>query len=205
MTDAGIYGVRPGVSTSLGRSCRIDPTAVIGYCPPGAELMPVTIGSNVEIGAFCVIEVGAVIGDDVKICHHCVIAVGADVGDRTQLVDSVRVDARARVGRDCIIGGNVADRAVIGDRVTFMGEMSHNYPDATKPWGAIDEISPIINEGAVVAQGAEIIGGIVIGAGSYIVAGEIVRSDVPAETLVAHGKFKPMSRTRGLIQARRTV
>jgi UDP-3-O-[3-hydroxymyristoyl] glucosamine N-acyltransferase len=189
----------------IGLNCLIHPTSVIGLVPfeEIMEVAPARIGNAVHIGAFCVIESGVFIGDRVKIAHHVVIALGAEIGSDSLIVDAVRIDRRALVGKNCVIGGNVSDRAVIGDNVTFMGEMAHNYSDATEPWETTDEISPIIHRGTVVAQGAQIIGGISIGEGSYIAAGEIVRFDVPPHSFVSGGgKVRPVSSMRGLVRSR---
>jgi serine acetyltransferase len=188
----------------VGIGCNVHPTAVLGYVPPGFEesVGPCVIGDGCEIGAFCVIEAGVSLGKRVRMTHHTVIAIGAIVGDGTMLVDAVRIDRRARIGRDCVIGGNVADRSVIGDSVTFMGEMAHIYSDGTEPWESTDEISPIIRDGVVVAQGAQIVGGITVGEGSYISMGEIVKSDVPPNSFVAKGLTRPLSQMRGLVKSR---
>lgn len=183
-------------------SAVIHRTAVIGYLPPDQPEELTVIEQDVVIGAFCVVESGAYLERGVIMAHHSVVGFGSRIGAGSQLVDAVRVARRALVGADCIIGGNVSDRTVIGPRVTMMGEMSHQYQDASKPWGVEDEVSPIIREGAVVAQGVEIVGGVVIGEGAYIATGEVIRSDVPARTFVGGGKRRPIAKMRGLIKAR---
>lgn len=190
------------MSVNVHESAIVHPTAVIGYSLPGDVEEDTIIEAGVVIGAFCVIETGAHLEKEVVLAHHSVIGRGSRIGPRTQLVDAVRVARRALIGSDCIIGGNIPDRTVIGPRVTMMGEMSHQYQDATLKWGEIDEVSPIIREGSVVAQGAEIVGGVIIGKGSYVAAGEIIRSDVPAKTFVGNGKQRSIESMRGLVKAR---
>lgn len=160
------------------------------------------VGREVDIGAFVVIEAGAELGDGVYVSHHCVVGYGAMIGAGTRLVQPVRVDAFARVGKDCIVGGNIPDRAVLGDRVTVMGELSHSYNRADVPWGSVDEVSPVVQTGAVVAQGVQVIGGVVIGEGAYIATGELVRTDVPAGMLLAGGTLTSLASARGLIRSR---
>ncbi|MBF0176964.1 MAG: hypothetical protein HQL63_08975 [Magnetococcales bacterium] len=190
------------MSVKIHESAIVHPTAVIGYSLPGEVEESTIIEAGVIIGAFCVIEAGAYLEADVILAHHSVVGRGSRIGQRSQLVDAVRVARHALIGPDCIIGGNIPDRTVIGPKVTMMGEMSHQYQDATLKWGEVDEVSPIIREGVVIAQGAEIVGGIVIGKGSYIAAGEIVRSDVPAKTFIGSGKWRPLKSMRGLVRAR---
>ena len=136
------------------------------------------VGREVDIGAFVVIEAGAELGDGVYVSHHCVVGYGAMIGAGTRLVQPVRVDAFARVGKDCIVGGNIPDRAVL------------------------DEVSPVVQTGAVVAQGVQVIGGVVIGEGAYIATGELVRTDVPAGMLLAGGTLTSLASARGLIRSR---
>lgn len=189
------------VTITIGPGSSIDPTSVIGLASADVET-DIRIDADVQIGAFCVIEAGAKIGAGVEISHHCVVGRDAIIGARSKLVDSVRVARSARVGSDCIIGGNVSDRAILEDRVTFMGEMAHSHRDATIEWGIIEEESPCIREGSVIAQGAWVVGGISIGPNSYVSIGEIVKTDVPPNTVVIGGRYIPLTRWRGLIRTR---
>ena len=72
---------------------------------------------------------------------------------------------------------------VIGDGATVMGQLVHEYTQPHVPWG-IDEPAPRIEPRAVVAFGAVVVGGIVVGENSYIAAGAIVTKDVPSHTVV---------------------
>ncbi|WP_158599811.1 hypothetical protein [Azospirillum cavernae] len=182
-------------------SAFVHPTSLIGYGKVPEDPM-ITIMARARVEAFCIIEPGALIDEDVVIYHHCVVGRRAKIGKGTKFVDRVRVAADAIVGRDCIIGGNVSERVLIGDRVTFMGEMAHSHTDATIQWGVTQEVSPVIEEGCVIAQGAIIIGGIRVYRNSYISAGQIVKTDVPPNTFVVNGRMEPLSRWRGLIRAR---
>lgn len=60
------------------------------------------IGTDTELGAFCVIEADAVIGDGCKIGHHVVIHAGSVIGSH------VRIDDFAVVGKQPMIAANSA-------------------------------------------------------------------------------------------------
>ena len=78
------------------------------------SLGSVTIGNNVEIGANCTIDRGT-IRDTV-------------IGDGTKLDNLVQVGHNVRIGRDCMICGQVgiAGSARIGDRVVLAGQCGVN-------------------------------------------------------------------------------
>jgi acetyltransferase-like isoleucine patch superfamily enzyme len=182
---------------------RIGPNSVIGY-DTGRGLSSVRIGERTQIGCFCVLENGCELGVDVRVDHYCRVGAGSVVGDRTLLLYGAQIFEDALVGSRCIIGGPVDDRTIIEDDVTYMGTMAHSYRRAgtVEDWDAVVQPSIIIRSRAVVGQGAVLVGGIEIGSGAYIGAGEVVRTDVPAEHAVLRGAVRPLSDFRGLLGSR---
>ena len=160
------------------------------------------IGDGVRIGAFCVIEHGVHIEDNVEIDHYCRIASGARIGAKTRVLYRAQVFDDVRIGRDCIIAGELVDRTIVGDEVTFQGNTAHSHRDPTGDWDETEEPSPVIERGSVVGIGALVIGGITIGPRAYVAAGEIVKCDVPKETVLQGGKLRPLSDFRGVIKVR---
>jgi UDP-3-O-[3-hydroxymyristoyl] glucosamine N-acyltransferase len=63
----------------------------------------VTIGQNVHIGPFCVIEHGAIIADGVKICAHSYIGHGVRVGESSMIYPHVTVRESVMIGKRVII------------------------------------------------------------------------------------------------------
>ena len=187
-------------NVALGAGSSIEPFATVGW--NGDE--PVGIGARTRIGAYALIEPGVVIGDDCTIDAYCRVATGTRIGDRTQVLYGAAVFENARIGEACIIGGNVADRTVIEDCVTFFGEIAHHYrhPGDLKAWDTAVARSPTIRRCSVVGQNAIIIGGLEIGPGSYVAAGEVVRVNVPEGMLYQHGKLMELSKLRGLVKVR---
>jgi acetyltransferase-like isoleucine patch superfamily enzyme len=178
--------------------------STIGYPTSREGVGPTRIGDSVTIGAFCIVEQGADLADGVCLDHYCRVGSGSTIGCRTKLLYGVQVFEDCAIGARCIIGGHVDDRVVIEDDVTYMGSMAHSYrePGSLETWDQLKQPSPVIRRGAVVGQGALIIGGVEIGEGSYIAAGEIVRHDIPRENVLYRGQISPIEQWRGVIKAR---
>ena len=70
----------------------------------------VTLGKNVTIMAFAVIEDGVEIGNEAVIYPHVYIGQGVEIGDKTVIYPSVTVRENCRIGRNCVIHAS----AVIG-------------------------------------------------------------------------------------------
>jgi bifunctional UDP-N-acetylglucosamine pyrophosphorylase/glucosamine-1-phosphate N-acetyltransferase len=183
----------------IGINVKIGHCSCIGFGAP--EDGEVIIEDNVTIGAFCVIHFGAVIKKDVCIDHRCVIG-EAEIGEKTRVLFGKEITYKAKVGNNCIIGGNVADRTIIEDNVTYLGEIAHSHRDASRDWDTTEEPSPIIYKGSVVGVNALIIGPRKIGPHAYIGAGEIVRTDVGEKMTLIKGELKPLSAYRGMIKTR---
>lgn len=179
---------------SVGHFALIDPDGRGGTrIGEGTCVGPhVLIEDDVEIGANCVIDA------------FCRICAGARIADGAKILYGVAVFEDVSIGRDCIIGGNVADRTVIEDYVTYFGEIAHSYrvPGDLAAWDGPPQPSPTIRTRAVVGQDALLIGGIEIGEGAYVAAGEIVRGNVPAEQMFVRGRLRAISQLRGVVQAR---
>lgn len=185
---------------TIGKNVSIGHCSCIGFGDP--EDGEVIIEDNVSIGAFCVIHFGAVIKEGAYIDHRCVIGIEAVVGKKTQILTGKEVAYKAKVGDNCIIGGNVADRTIIEDDVTYLGEIAHSHRDASRDWDTTEEPSPIIYKGSIVGVNALIIGPRKIGPCAYVGAGEIVRTDIGAGVAFMKGEMKPLSSHRGMFKSR---
>lgn len=180
--------------------------AAVGFCSRighGATAEePVRIGNGARIGAFCIIEAGAQLADHVEVDHYCRIASGVRVGAGTRILYRAQIFEEVTIGKNCIIAGELVDRTVVGDNVTFQGNTAHSHMDATGDWDQTEESSPVIRSGSVVGVDAILIGGITIGPRAYVAAGERVTCDVPEEMVLKGGQLKPLSYFRGMIKVR---
>lgn len=187
-------------SVKLGKNVEIGHGSCIGFGESdGTEII---IGDYVKIGAFCVIHFDVKIGAGCIIEHYSRISEEVVIGKNTRLLYGKHIYSAVSIGENCIIGGHVADRTIIEDNVTYMGEIAHSHRDPTLDWDENEEPSPIIYRGSVVGVNALIVGGIKIGPRAYIAAGEIARTDVPEGILLYKGEFRNLSNTRGMFKTR---
>jgi acetyltransferase-like isoleucine patch superfamily enzyme len=171
----------------------------------GAINHPIRIGRGCRIGHHSYVAPGVVLGENVAIDTMSYIGSGTMIGDGSA-VHSVKVFEQITIGRNSFIGGEVSNWTRIGDDVTFMGRIVHTYRKAGSrdDWiGSEPKPSPRIGNRAVIGENAMLIGGVEIGEGAYVSAGEIVKCDVPAEHLAIGGRLVPLALFRGFIQSRR--
>ena len=187
-------------NVKFGQNLTIGHCSYVGYGKD--ENLNITIGDNVNIGAFCMLENGIIIGNNVDIDHQCLIYSGSSIGDNTKILYASKIFSDSKIGNKCIIGADVPERTIIEDNVTMLGEIAHSHRDATTDWDTTNEPSPIIKKGSIVGCRALIIGGVVIGEGAYIGAGEVVRCDIPPNSVLYKGEISPIDNWRGLIKTR---
>lgn len=183
-----------------------DGKASVGFCSRighGATPdEPVRIGDGVVIGSFCIVEAGAQLGADVEIDHYCRVACGVRVGAGTRILYRAQVFDEVTIGENCIIAGELVDRTVVENNVTFQGNTAHSHADATREWDETEEPSPVIKSGSVVGLGAVLIGGVTVGPRAYVAAGERVTCNVPREMVLRGGELRSLSTFRGMIKVR---
>lgn len=193
-------GIYVHESVKIGKNVKIGHCSCIGFGDP--EDGEIIIEDNVEIGAFCIIHFGAIIRESVYIDHNCVIGIEAEIGQNTRVLSGKEVTYKAKIGTNCIIGGNVADRTIIQDNVTYLGEIAHSHRNASLDWDETEEPSPIIYNGSVVGVNALIIGPRKIGPCAYIGASEVVRTDVSEGMALINGEQQTVKSWRGFIKTR---
>jgi acetyltransferase-like isoleucine patch superfamily enzyme len=195
----GIY-VHTGVK--LGTGVEVGHGTHLGW--EEGDYSEAFIGDRTKIGAFCLISLGVSVANDVVIDHYCRLSGGVSVGEFTSILYGSRLFDESQVGKSCIVGGDLIDRAVLEDNVTYMGTMAHTYRNAgtLADWDAAVQESPIVKSGSVIGERAMLIGGITVGPASYVAAGEIVRWNVPPKSVLYMGRISPIEDWRGLISVR---
>ena len=184
----------------IGKNVKIGHCSCIGFGNPDDG--KIVIEDNVTIGAFCIIHFGAVIKEDVNLDHYSKIGIKATIGKKTQILYGKHVYDEAMIGENCIIGGHVAERTIIEDNVTYLGEIAHSHRNASLDWDETVEPSPIIYQGSFIGVNALIIGGRKIGPCAYIGAGEVVRTDVGEGMALIKGEIKLLKKHRGVFKSR---
>lgn len=161
-----------------------------------------TLGARVRLGAFCVVSRGATIADDVEVDHYCRLGDHSRIGSRSKILYGVQLFNNCSVGENCIIGGNLSERVVVEDYVTFMGRLAHSHRNPNLDWDTTDEPSSTIHYGSVVGVDALLIGALSVGPFSYIASGEVVRHSIPPRSVFYKGEITPLDRWKGVIRVR---
>ena len=170
--------------------------SVVGY---GDDVGPVTIGKDLTIGAFSILERNVTIGDDCEIGNYCTVYSDATIGSNVKLLSGSRVYWDAQVGDDAIVNGYVSADVIIEAGVRFFGRIAHSHRNHMRDWETTKEPSPIFRRRCFIGIGALIVGAVTIGEDAYVAAGEIVRSDIPDGTVYYKGKVFEKASFRGLI------
>jgi len=160
------------------------------------------IGKNAHIGDYCKIGNGVNIGEGLRMEDYSAIYNNIIIGDNLKLLNGSKVFDNVKIGNDCIVGGDLAERCILGNRVTFMGEIAHSYYNPKLDWDTTDEPSPIIGDGTVIGCEAILFGGIKIGSNCYVSAGELLRHDLPDNTVYYKSKIFNIEFFKGLFQTR---
>lgn len=205
LTDEGF--VRFG-SCDIDRAARICSGAVIGkpfrpLLKAGAEVAAETktvIRANAYVGYYAVVGAGSVLSHSAILDDHCSIESDVTVGERSLIIYRAQICNDAHVGKECVIGGLVSERVVVGDRARVFGKVVHSQHNPTVGWDAPEAVEPsaVLEPGVFVGFDALVVGKVVLGAMAYVCAGAIVTRDVPAKH-VAFGvnKIVPFHQWKG--------
>jgi UDP-2-acetamido-3-amino-2,3-dideoxy-glucuronate N-acetyltransferase len=134
------------------------------------------------------VDDGAQIGAGTKIWHFSHVMPGAVIGERCNLGQNVVVMPGTRLGRNVKVQNNVSiyEGVVLEDDV-FCGP-SCVFTNVVNPRSHVSRKSEyqstLVRRGASIGANATILCGITLGEYSFIGAGAVVRSDVPAFALM---------------------
>lgn len=130
---------------------------------------------------------------------------GAFVGPDVTVGATAMIDA-AYIGRGSIIsagakinpGARLAANVFIGPNVVLCNDA---FPRADKDGWTLDAVldaSPVvrIDDGASIGANATICPGVIIGAGAFVAAGEVVNVNVPPAHMFKNGAARPLGITK---------
>lgn len=107
-------------------------------------------------------------------------------------INCVEIDPSVKFahhGKDCTIAAaKIYENTVIFQNVTIGANQTYNK--ATGKWKNLG--NPVIGKNVIIADGAKVVGPIIVGDNTVIGAGSIITKDVPANS-IAYGvnRFKP--------------
>jgi UDP-2-acetamido-3-amino-2,3-dideoxy-glucuronate N-acetyltransferase len=134
------------------------------------------------------VDDGAVIGKGTKIWHFCHVMAGAVIGDRCNMGQNVVVMPGTRLGNNVKVQNNVSiyEGVILEDDV-FCGP-SCVFTNVVNPRSHVSRKSEyrktLVRRGTSIGANATILCGVTLGEYSFIGAGAVVRSDVPAFALM---------------------
>jgi acetyltransferase-like isoleucine patch superfamily enzyme len=134
-----------------------------------SDVQTKNIGSNTRIWQYCVILPNAQIGSDCNICSHCFIENEVVIGDRVTVKFSSHICDGITIGNDVFIGPQVS---FLNDKLP----RSKHYPDSYP--------QTVVQDGASIGGGAQILPGVTIGEKAMVGAGSVVTKSVPAGAIV---------------------
>jgi acetyltransferase-like isoleucine patch superfamily enzyme len=190
----------------IDRSAKIKKGAIIGK--PFRRLLDGTqehtektiLNKHVYIGFYSIVGAGTGIGSNSIIDDFSVVESRVKIGERTLLIYRAQVCNDAHIGDNCVIGGLIGERTIIGNGCRIFGKVVHSQQNPLLPWDAEDseEESVTIKDFAFVGFGAVIAGKVTIGYKAYILAGSIVTKDVPAFNIASGvNEFVHFSKWKG--------
>lgn len=178
----------------IGFSCR-SPRAALPPDHPAA-IDPASVGESAltHIGAGAYVGPGSVIGPGTNIGRRCVIEANTYIGEGVTIGDDcfIRYGCRiyddVSIGNRCVLSGFLCNGTRIHNRVESHASCIHG------PLGTLNRPSgpsPTIEDGAFVAWGVTLVGGVTIGKSASIRAGALVTADVSEGGVVhAHSRHK---------------
>jgi UDP-2-acetamido-3-amino-2,3-dideoxy-glucuronate N-acetyltransferase len=135
------------------------------------------------------VDDGARIGKGTKIWHFCHIMPGAVIGERCSFGQNVVVMNGVRVGNNVKVQNNVSiyegveleDDVFCGPSMVFTNVMNPRSHVSRKN----EYRRTLVRRGSSIGANATIVCGVTLGEYSFVGAGAVVRSDVPAFALMA--------------------
>lgn len=160
-----------------------------------------TVKPHLVIGKNCVIRSGTVIygdvtiGDNCNFGQHVVVREGCRIGNNTSIGTGVKVECYTHIGNFVSIEtqSHITGWMTIEDGV-FVGGFVGSTNDLQMKWkreghGA-DLIGPTLKYGCRIGSGAILLPGTVVGKNSVVNVGEVVRKDIPDNTMMFTKKGK---------------
>jgi len=178
--EAAIYSPHPRYVLSGINEIFAPPlNAPVGIHPTAVIAQSAQVGENASIGAFVVVEAGAMIGKNARILSHTSVAENAVIGNDCLLYQGVRIGARVTIGHGFIAQPNAT---VGGDGFSFVSPERGAVDAAREGHQPEEGSSQKSGYARTNSLGAVTIGdGVELGAGSTIDRGTI------ADTVIGDG------------------
>lgn len=144
------------------------PTGVFEH--PNSLCESETVGAGTRVWAFAHVMPGAEIGEDCNIC------------DGAYVEGNVRIGSRVTVKNQVMIfdGVTISDEVFLGPGVTFTNDLR---PRAFIKRSGDALLNTVVDRGATLGARVTVVCGVRVGAYSFVGAGAVIVTDVPAHAL----------------------
>jgi acetyltransferase-like isoleucine patch superfamily enzyme len=153
--------------------------------PELAVFRQVTIGGNTIVLDDVVVQEGTEIGGDCYIDRAVHVGFDCHIGDSCRVEYRAQICDRVAIGAGCVIGGFLCDGSTLGEECVVLGSLVHGVRNPDLPWGQY-EPDPVLEQRVFVGRGAVVVGGVRVGAGTYVAANATVTKDVPPDHVVVN-------------------
>jgi len=163
--------LHPGVvlegSTRIGEACEIHAFV---------RMRNATVGSRVTVNNFCVLT-DSTVGDDSAVGPFAHIRPGSAIGARGKVGNFVELK-KTTLGE----GSKVNHLSYVGDAQVGSG-VNIGAGTITCNYDGTNKHRTVIEDGAFIGSGTQLVAPVTIGAGAYVAAGSAITEDVPASGL----------------------
>ena len=151
-----------------------EPFVVIGDEP--------VIGRDSIIRCYTRIDGNVMIGEHFETGNHALVRGNVKIGDRCKVGSYSSVEGDVEIGDDTIIRGRCEiPNSIIGSRVQiYAGTFFYDTPNP--PDGP--NLPPVIEDDVILCCDVRVLGGVTVGAGSFVCAGAFVTQDIPPDSYV---------------------
>ena len=168
--------------------------------PELATFGTVTIGVNTIVLDDVYVQEGTEIGGDCYIDRAVHVGFDCRIGDSCRVEYRAQICDRVKIGAGSVIGGFICDGSKLGEECVVLGSLVHGVREPDAPWGQY-EPDPVLEQRVFVGRGAVVVGGVTVGAGSYVAANATVTKNVPPDHVVINtNEFVPIDAWPGALE-----
>lgn len=186
-------------NVKIGDNTSIDSHCAIGVPTPGANGMPLAIGTGSIIRSHNVLYEGSTFGSNLRTGHHVSLRENLVVGENLQLGTFVDLQGNAHIGHYVRIysGSHIAEGTTIGNYVWIFPYVV--FTNDPHPPSDGFHVGAKVEDFAVIATGATVLPGVTIGKDSLVGAASLVSKDVSANTFVSGIPAKKVALARHVL------
>ncbi|MFY4813998.1 acyltransferase [Haloarcula sp. AONF1] len=167
----------------VGESATISPQATVGY-EYSDDVSPAVLGTEATVRPGTVIYCDVAIGASFVTGHNALVREQTTISNDVILGTNAVIDGKTDIGSHVSLqtGAYVPSQTTIGDNV-FLGPHAVLTNDRYPVRNGSGLSGPTIEDGVTVGANATVLPDVTVGERSFVAAGAVVTTDVPANSL----------------------